>query len=150
MQQQQKQYNWHSTIVRFATKLTSGALCIHTLSILYSYNQDSMELPSSTVAHYTPRQQRPAISVAGRPGTTNLVSNVLQHRCNLVAIGLVGSGSAMGIHALPCPHWVVPWEPPGLPWVPPGLPPGEYRCLYHWNYRIGSYRASADACRRRS
>ena len=70
------------TTVRCATGLTSGALCIHTISHLYSSNESS-DKPSSTVSIYAPRQQRPATSVAWRP-----------HNSNLVAIGLV-SGNDM-------------------------------------------------------
>ncbi|KAL3809188.1 hypothetical protein ACHAXA_000707, partial [Cyclostephanos tholiformis] len=86
-----------STAVRCATGLTSGALCVHSLYNLYGkYNNDDDgggggggddgDLPSSTVAHYAPRQQRPATSVAWRS----------QAGSNLVAIGLVGSGSGGG------------------------------------------------------
>jgi len=63
--------------VRCATGLTSGALCIHTISNLYSSNESSND-PSSTVSIYAPRQQRPTTSVAWRP-----------YNSNLVAIGLV-------------------------------------------------------------
>ena len=70
--------------VRCATGLTSGALCIHSISNLYSSNESSSDVdPSSTVSIYAPRQQRPATSVAWRP-----------HNSNLVAIGLV-SGNDM-------------------------------------------------------
>jgi len=93
--QQQQSSNIQSP-VKCATGLTSGALCIHTLSNLYgSYNNSNVEninasdddAPSSTVAHYAPRQQRRATSVAWRPGGTT---------SNLVAVGLVGSGSSGG------------------------------------------------------
>jgi len=70
------------TTVRCATGLTSGALCIHTISNLYSSNE-SINDPSSTISIYAPRQQRPATSVAWRP-----------YNSNLVAIGLV-SGNDM-------------------------------------------------------
>lgn len=69
-----------NTTVRCATGLTSGALCIHSISNLYSSNESSSDVdPSSTVSIYAPRQQRPATSVAWRP-----------YNSNLVAIGLVG------------------------------------------------------------
>lgn len=69
-----------NTTVRCATGLTSGALCIHSISNLYSSNENSSDVdPSSTVSIYAPRQQRPATSVAWRP-----------YNSNLVAIGLVG------------------------------------------------------------
>ncbi|KAL7519277.1 hypothetical protein ACHAWX_004064 [Stephanocyclus meneghinianus] len=74
------------TVVRCATGLTSGALCIHTLSNLYE--SEDGEKPSSTVAHYAPRQQRPVTSVAWCPsGSKN---------SRLVAIGLTGSGGTTG------------------------------------------------------
>ena len=80
-----------STVVKCATGLTSGALCIHSISNLYNDNDGDNDdsacyyAPSSTVAHYAPRQQRPASSLAWRPNS------------NLVAIGLVGSGSGAPI-----------------------------------------------------
>ena len=71
---------WFSP-VRCATGLTSGALCVHSLFGL------DREPPSSVVAHYAPRQQRPATSVAWRPG----------RNAGLVAVGFVGSeGKATG------------------------------------------------------
>ena len=73
-----------SGVVRCATGLTSGALCIHTISNLYRNNQENNEDASSTVAVYAPRQQRPATSVAWRTAKNS----------NLVAIGLVGSGGS--------------------------------------------------------
>jgi hypothetical protein len=72
------------TVVRCATGLTSGALCIHTISDLF----DDDTQPSSTVAHFAPRQQRPVTSVAWCPSSSK--------NSRLVAIGLTGSGVAGG------------------------------------------------------
>ena len=81
--------------VHCATGLMSGALCIHALSNLYRLSSDgSDDPPSSTVAHYAPRQQRPATSVAWRPSANG--DNSGGGGNNLVAIGLVGSSSAGG------------------------------------------------------
>ena len=78
-------------VVRCATGLTSGSLCVHSLSnLLYCSNNNNDDLPqhapTSTVAHYAPRQQRPATSVAWRPSNGG-------GNANLVAVGLVGSGN---------------------------------------------------------
>ena len=82
-------------MVRCATGLSSGALCVHSLSNLHyndsnSRNNDTQHPPSSTVAHYAPRQQRPATSVAWRPSNGGGVGG---NTSNLVAVGLVGSGN---------------------------------------------------------
>ena len=77
-------------VVRCATGLTSGALCVHSLSNLYSSSDNNHSQPSSTVAHYAPRQQRPATSVAWRPSSGGGGGNNAGH---LVAVGLVGSGN---------------------------------------------------------
>lgn len=69
-----------------ATGLTSGALCIHTISNL----NDEHNAPSSTVAHYAPRQQRPVTSVAWCTSSS---------KNSLVAVGLTGSGVSGNINA---------------------------------------------------
>ena len=71
---------------RCATGLTSGALCIHTISNL----NDEHDPPSSTVAHYAPRQQRPVTSVAWCTST---------NKNSLVAVGLTGSGVSGNVNA---------------------------------------------------
>jgi len=82
-----------SSTIRCATGLTSGALAIHSVSNIYAHSinsnvdESNLDLPTSTVTHYAPRQQRPSSSVAWRPSTSGGNSK------NLVAIGLVGSGS---------------------------------------------------------
>lgn len=80
--EQQRQSASLPTVARCATGLTSGALCIHNISNLYDSND--AEPPTSTIAHYAPRQQRPVTSVAW------CSSNSKNSR--LVAIGLTGSG----------------------------------------------------------
>ena len=83
-----------SPTIRCATGLTSGALAIHSISNLHAYSINSnivesdLDLPTSTVSHYAPRQQRPSSSVAWRPSASGGNS-----KNGLVAIGLVGSGS---------------------------------------------------------
>jgi len=84
-----------SPTIRCATGLTSGALAIHSISNIHAYSTNSnadesnMELPTSTVTHYAPRQQRPASSVAWRPPFSGGNS-----KNGLVAIGLIGSSSS--------------------------------------------------------
>lgn len=80
--EQQKQSTSHPKFARCATGLTSGALCIHTIANLYE--NDDANPPSSTVAHYAPRQQRPVTSVAWCSASSK--------NSRLVAIGLTGSG----------------------------------------------------------
>lgn len=80
----QKQSASLPTVARCATGLTSGALCVHTISNLYEHKE--AEPPSSTVAHYAPRQQRPVTSVSWCPSSSK--------QSRLVAIGLTGSGAA--------------------------------------------------------
>eukprot|EP00804_Cyclotella_cryptica_P030241 CCRYP_017117-RA/>CCRYP_017117-RA protein AED:0.04 eAED:0.04 QI:260/1/1/1/0.83/0.85/7/841/1309 len=75
------------TVVRCATGLTSGALVIHTISNLYEGEEDGAK-PTSTVAHYAPRQQRPVTSVAWCSSSSK--------NSRLVAIGLTGSGGSSG------------------------------------------------------
>ena len=81
--EEQRQAQILPNVSRCATGLTSGALCIHTISNLHGGND--AEPPSSTVAHYAPRQQRPVTSVAWCPSSSK--------SSRLVAIGLTGSGS---------------------------------------------------------
>lgn len=81
--EEQRQVPGLPTISRCATGLTSGALCIHKISNLYGGND--AEPPSSTVAHYAPRQQRPVTSVAW--------CSTSSKSSRLVAVGLTGSGS---------------------------------------------------------
>jgi hypothetical protein len=80
--EQQMQSTSHPKFARCATGLTSGALCIHTIANLYE--NDDANPPSSTVAHYAPRQQRPVTSVAWCSASSK--------NSRLVAIGLTGSG----------------------------------------------------------
>ena len=79
-----------TAVVRCATGLTSGALCVHSLHNLYGNGGDGEggDAPSSAVEYYAPRQQRPATSVAWRPAGGNAG--------NLVAVGLAGSGGSPG------------------------------------------------------
>ena len=84
-----------SPTIRCATGLTSGALAIHSVSNIHSYSinsntdESNLDLLTSTVTHYAPRQQRPSSSVAWRPSASGGNS-----KNGLVAIGLIGSGSS--------------------------------------------------------
>lgn len=84
-----------SPTIRCATGLTSGALAIHSISNIQAYSinsnidESNLDLPTSTVTHYAPRQQRPSSSVAWRPSFSGGNS-----KNGLVAIGLVGSNSS--------------------------------------------------------
>jgi len=73
------------TVARCATGLTSGALCIHTITNLHD-SIDQADPPSSIVAHYAPRQQRPVTSVTWCSSTSK--------KSGLVAVGLTGSGTS--------------------------------------------------------
>lgn len=84
LSEQQKQSASLPAVARCATGLTSGALCVHTISNLYEPNDS--EPPSSTVAHYAPRQQRPVTSVSWCSSSSK--------NSRLVAIGLTGSGAS--------------------------------------------------------
>lgn len=84
-----------SPTIRCATGLTSGALAIHCISNIHAHSinsnadESNMDLPTSTVTHYAPRQQRPASSVAWRPSFSGGNS-----KNGLVAIGLIRSSSS--------------------------------------------------------
>jgi WD40 repeat protein len=87
-----------SQTIRCATGLTSGALAVHSISNILAYSLNSnigdgsnLDLPTSTVTHYAPRQQRPSSCVAWHPAALGANS-----KNGLVAIGLVGSGSPPG------------------------------------------------------
>ena len=86
-----------SPTIRCATGLSSGALAVHSISNIHAdsinsnieHESNNLDVPTSTVTHYAPRQQRPSSSVAWRPSASG--GNA---KNSLVAIGLVGSSSA--------------------------------------------------------
>ena len=87
-----------SQTIRCATGLTSGALAVHSISNILAYSLNSnigdesnLDLPTSTVTHYAPRQQRPSSCVAWHPAALGANS-----KNGLVAIGLVGSAPPPG------------------------------------------------------